>query len=181
MLTTAARQLSTYKKVLTQSSFSNQVKDSQYAVRGAIPMKGEEIKNRIKNGDLSYPFKKITPLNIGNPQAVGQGVITYNREVMAGLIHPDILNSNAIGDDAKLRVRQMLGLFSTPVGAYTSNSKGHAQVRQAIANYINARDGSEVHSDWNNIYLTNGASEGVRLCFRMLIRDKQDGVLVPIP
>jgi alanine transaminase len=129
MLGNAVREFSVYRKVLQQSSFSNNVKDTQYAVRGAIPMKGEEIKNRIKNGDLSYPFKKITPLNIGNPQAVGQGVITYNREVLSSLIHPDILNSDAISEDAKARAKQMLGLFSTPVGAYTSNSKGHAQVR----------------------------------------------------
>ena len=129
MLGNAMREFSVYRKVLQQSSFSNNVKDTQYAVRGAISMKGEEIKNRIKNGDLSYPFKKITPLNIGNPQAVGQGVITYNREVLSSLIHPDILNSDAISEDAKARAKQMLGLFSTPVGAYTSNSKGHAQVR----------------------------------------------------
>jgi aspartate/methionine/tyrosine aminotransferase len=29
--------------------------------------------------------------------------------------------------------------------------------------------------------LTNGASEGVKLAFKMLIRHQKDGVLVPIP
>ena len=33
----------------------------------------------------------------------------------------------------------------------------------------------------NNIYLTNGASEAVRLCFSALLRNSNDGVLVPIP
>ena len=56
-----------YMKVLTEAAISSNVKECQYAVRGAIPIKGEEIKKRIKEGDLSFPFKKITPLNIGNP------------------------------------------------------------------------------------------------------------------
>lgn len=75
----------------------------------------------------------------------------------------------------------MNSLFSTPIGAYTQNSKGHKQVRQAVANYINQRDGREVDSSWNHITLTNGASEGVRTAMKMIVRDKQDGVLVPIP
>ena len=29
--------------------------------------------------------------------------------------------------------------------------------------------------------MTNGASEGVRTAFKLLIRDQRDGVLVPIP
>lgn len=107
-------------------------------------MKGEEIKNRIKNGDTSYPFNKITALNIGNPQSVGQGVISYNRQVLSGLLNPDIIDSGVISPDARERVIHMNSLFSSPIGAYTANSKGHAQVRQAVANYINRRDGSEV-------------------------------------
>jgi alanine transaminase len=91
------------------------------------------------------------------------------------------MNSSHIMQDAKNRINVMNTLFSSPIGAYTANSKGHAQVRQAVANYIEQRDGSEVHATWNNIYLTNGASEGVRTCFKMLIRSKQDGIMVPIP
>ena len=58
---------SQYFKVLREEALSSNVKECQYAVRGAIPMKGEEIKKRIKNGDLSFPFPQVTPLNIGNP------------------------------------------------------------------------------------------------------------------
>ena len=121
------------------------------------------------------------PLNIGNPQAVGQGYIQYNRDIISALMNPQVMQSKYIIEDAKKRIEHMNKLFSSPLGAYTINSKGHSQVRQAISNYIQQRDGSEVHSDWNNVFLTNGASEGVRLCFKMLIRSKQDGVLVPIP
>ena len=177
----ARRFANAYFKVLREEALSHNVKECQYAVRGAIPLKGAAISARIKQGDISFPFQKVVPMNIGNPQAVGQGFISFNREVLSGLINPEIVKSDIISDDAKFRIEQMNQLFSSPVGAYTSNSKGHSQVRQAVANYINKRDGHEVDCDWNNIYLTNGASEAVRLAFRMLIRDKQDGVLVPIP
>ena len=33
----------------------------------------------------------------------------------------------------------------------------------------------------DNIYLTNGASEAVRLCFAALLRNPNDGILIPIP
>jgi hypothetical protein len=64
-----------YLKVLRAEAISANVKECEYAVRGAIPIKGAQIKARIENGDMSFPFKKIVPMNIGNPQAVGQGYI----------------------------------------------------------------------------------------------------------
>ena len=33
----------------------------------------------------------------------------------------------------------------------------------------------------NNVYLSNGASEGVETLFSMLINDKKDGILIPVP
>lgn len=36
-------------------------------------------------------------------------------------------------------------------------------------------------ADPDHIYLTNGASEGVKTAMTMLIRDSNDGVLCPIP
>jgi alanine transaminase len=35
--------------------------------------------------------------------------------------------------------------------------------------------------DPKNIYLTNGAGEGVKLLFNMLISGKNDGIMIPIP
>ena len=51
----------------------------------------------------------------------------------------------------------------SPVGAYTGNSKGYQFVREKIAKFITERDG--VSADPNDIYVTNGASEGVRTAF----------------
>ena len=61
---------------------------------------------------------------------MGQGFFTFNREVLAGLLHSGLLTQKgAISEDARKRVEHMNEYFSTPIGAYTANSKGHKQVR----------------------------------------------------
>ena len=45
-----------YKKVLTQPQISENVKNSEYAVRGKIPLRGEEIQKEINSGSTKYPF-----------------------------------------------------------------------------------------------------------------------------
>lgn len=86
-----------YLKVLRPDTLSANVKECQYAVRGAIPMRGEEIRAQLRqgHGDL-YPFSKTTPMNIGNPQAVGQGFISFNREVISAMMYPPLAETNAI-------------------------------------------------------------------------------------
>ena len=57
-------------------------------MRGAIPIQGEKIDKVItKGGSSQYKFEQTTALNIGNPQKVGQGVITFNREVLGGMVY----------------------------------------------------------------------------------------------
>jgi alanine transaminase len=52
-------------------------------------------------------------------------------------------------------------------------------VRDKVAEYISKRD--NVEADPNNIYITNGASEGVRTALTLLIRNSNDGIMIPIP
>lgn len=52
-------------------------------------------------------------------------------------------------------------------------------VRNKVAEFISKRDSLKANAE--NIYLTNGASEGVRTSFTALIRNSHDGILVPIP
>jgi aspartate/methionine/tyrosine aminotransferase len=66
------------------------------------------------------------------------------------------------------------------VGAYTTNSKGWTYAREAVAHFIAKRDGF-YHSNADNVYISNGASEGVRAALMVAIRNEKDGVLVPIP
>jgi aspartate/methionine/tyrosine aminotransferase len=51
---------------------------------------------------------------------------------------------------------------------------------EKVAEFINKRD-NVTNADAKNIYLTNGAGEGVKLVFNMLIRGGNDGIMIPIP
>lgn len=97
----------------------------------------------IKAGTGNYPFTKTTQLNIGNPQSVGQGVITFNREVLSGLMYLPLAaeSSTALSEDAKKRVNKLSTLCTSPIGAYTGDSKGYEYVRQTVSDFINKRDG----------------------------------------
>ena len=77
-------------------------------------------------------------------------------------MYPKLLGSSLISDDAKERVALLSRNTTSPIGAYTSDSRGHGFVRQSVADFIERRDGPAVQADFQNIYLTNGASEGVR-------------------
>lgn len=48
-----------------------------------------------------------------------------------------------------------------------------------MCDFIERRDGHRANPD--NIFLTNGASEAVRLVLRTTIRGPSDGVMVPVP
>ena len=162
----------------------NHVVRAEYAVRGAIPLRGMEIMNEIKAGK-KYPFEKTTQLNIGNPQSVGQGVFTFNREVLAGLVHLPLLadGCNALSVDAKERAKLLSKKCTSPLGAYTGDSRGYQYVRECVSDFINKRDGlkGDDMSNYMQVHLTNGASEAVRLSLMGVIRNETDGVLVPIP
>lgn len=79
------------------NSLSAAVLQSEYAVRGALPIRGGEIKKELQQG-IAQPggFTEITALNIGNPQSVGQGNVTFNREVLSGMVNLSLLETDAI-------------------------------------------------------------------------------------
>lgn len=66
----------------------------------------------------------------------------------------------------------------TSIGAY-SNSKGLPFVRAGIARFITERDGYP--SNPEHIFITDGASEGIKRVLQCVIKDDKTGVLLPIP
>ena len=92
----------------------------------------------------------------------------------------ELLETNAISEDAKNRCNKIKSEWPSPPGAYTENSKGAIFFRKTVADFINKRDGI-TDSNGDKIYLGNGASEAVRMLFNCLIRDENDGILVPVP
>nr|CAD7194760.1 unnamed protein product [Timema douglasi] len=66
-------------------------------------------------------------------------------------------------------------------GSYT-DSPGIEVIRRHVAQYIERRDG--IPSNWEDILLSAGASEGIKNVLKLLICDigcKKPGVMVPIP
>lgn len=119
--------------------------------------------------------------NVGNPHALGQKPLTFPRQVMALIMAPFMLDDPNIGSmfpaDAIARARTYLKAIGG-MGAY-QDSKGNMFIRQEISNFITASTGA--HSDPNNIFMGNGASEVVRNLMRTMITDETNGVMVPIP
>lgn len=151
---------------------------AEYAVRGDVVQISDELRERLKRGDKTLPFTKIYSCNIGNPQELGQRPQTYIHQALAIAHYPALLEyPNQFPKDIIERVRLYLSEMHT-TGAYT-NSRGLQCIRKEIADFIYRRDGYPTHID--NIFLTDGASTGVKQWLQALITSPNDGILCPIP
>jgi len=160
-------------KVLHGDTLNPRVLKAQYAVRGELYLKGEELRAQ---------GKEIIATNTGNPQALGAKPLTFLRQVIALCTAPWLLDDprtqELFPSDAIERAKLLTESFQGGVGAYT-DSRGNALVRNDVANFIAERDGHRPNP--NHIFLTDGASTGVRMVLSAIIRDEKDAVLVPIP
>ncbi|KAJ2005217.1 alanine transaminase [Coemansia thaxteri] len=157
----------------------------EYAVRGAIPIRAEKLKEQLKTNPGSLPFKQITPCNIGNPQQLEQKPLTFLRQVSALMEYTDLLSPQMIDTTRKLfpedaieRARRNLSFIGNAVGAYT-HSLGIFEVRQDVARFIESRDGFPSNPD--HVCLTSGASGAVERVIDMLVSSPEVGIMIPIP
>ncbi|WFD08199.1 alanine transaminase [Malassezia vespertilionis] len=162
------------------------VLEVEYAVRGEIPMRAAALEQDLENGTSKLPFDSIVWSNIGNPQQqpnLAQPPLTFWRQVAALTEYPALLDAPAdIRDklfpvDAQQRARELVEEVGS-VGAYTG-SKGISLVRKRVAEFVEKRDGYP--EDFENIYLTAGASAAIATLFHIFFRQDIDGVLIPIP
>lgn len=176
------------KKRLTEKSMTQNLRTMEYAVRGKVVIKADEINAELKKGSAGYPFDHIVYTNIGNPHSVGQEPLTWPRQVMAlvdlpdevGIDHPTV--SKMFPGDAIERARLIKkSLDGHGSGAYT-HSQGPLPFREEICRFIEERDGLEMGaSDPSCIFMTNGASSAIEMILNALIADKTCGVMIPIP
>ena len=160
---------------------------TQYAVRGRLPIEATKISEEIEKSKLNnqpnpYPFNKIAFCNIGNPQQFNQKPLTYIRQVLSMIENPEIINNENLNyhKDLKERAKKYnnaMGCIGA-TGAY-SNSKGHTLFRKEVANFLKERDGIE--SNPEHIFITDGASSGIKMCLQMVITNEKDGIMIPIP
>ncbi|KAI8589997.1 pyridoxal phosphate-dependent transferase [Geranomyces variabilis] len=169
-------------KVLTLSKINQAVVTCEYAVRGALAIRAEELREELASKRTTHPFAKVTSCNIGNPQQLGQTPITFFRQVAALTEYPALLDAPGVADmfapDAVERARVLLQAVGGSVGAYT-HSQGIPLIRQNVAKFIEERDGYP--SDPDDIFLTAGASPGVQLILQTLIAHEKVGIMIPVP
>ncbi|GIQ87757.1 hypothetical protein KIPB_009859 [Kipferlia bialata] len=118
----------------------------------------KEVNFKMFNLDIKGAKEKhgdaLLWCNLGNPQAVGQKPITYHREVMSAVTLPCLTDSNDMISETAL-------------------------IRQQIADFVTERDGYAARPE--DIYMTNGATEGIQHLLRLLVRHDGDSVLLPCP
>ncbi|CAI9722469.1 alanine aminotransferase 2-like [Octopus vulgaris] len=172
------------QKVLRMDTMNPYVKAMEYAVRGPIVMRANEIELDLREGNNSYPFEKIVKSNIGDCHATGQKPITFIRQLMALCLYPEyLMNDPNFPSDCKERANRILNdCRGKSVGSY-SNSEGLQVIREDVTSYIEARDGFPASPD--NIIMTTGASDGIKIILNMLMTGepgkKRAGIMIPVP
>ncbi|HYG70377.1 MAG TPA: aminotransferase class I/II-fold pyridoxal phosphate-dependent enzyme, partial [Anaeromyxobacteraceae bacterium] len=159
--------------VLRIEDVSPAVRAAQYAVRGPIVARAQELERQ---------GREVVYCNIGNPQSLRQRPLSWIRQVIALAEWPELLERVPAGtfpaDVVEVANAVLRGSGGHGLGAYTE-SKGYRFVREAVAAFIRDRDG--IDADPEAIFLTDGASKGVQSVLRLLIAGPRDGVLIPIP
>ncbi|XP_026837662.1 alanine aminotransferase 1 isoform X1 [Drosophila erecta] len=169
-------------KALTLENINPNFIAMEYAVRGPLVIRAGEIEKELEKG-VQKPFDQVIRANIGDCHAMGQQPLTFLRQLMALTFETRLLDSPEYPEDVKKRACAILdGCQGQSVGSYT-DSAGLEVVRRQVAQYIEKRDGG-IASDWQNIYLTAGASPGIKSILSMINSEvgcKPPGVMVPIP
>lgn len=168
-------------RILDLNNMNKNVKEMEYAVRGPLLLRAQEIDKELAAGKTK-PFKQTLKANVGDAHAMGQKPITFYRQVLALVCYPELLSRNDFPSDVVHRAEELLASFrGGSVGAYT-DSFGIELIRQHVCEFIEKRDG--VKPEVNNVFLSSGASEAIKNIFKLMnqkIDGKAPGVLVPIP
>lgn len=65
------------------------LKEAEYAVRGKLALRAEELKHQKEEDPNSLPFEKVINCNIGNPQQLGQKSLTYLAQILSLIEAPE--------------------------------------------------------------------------------------------
>lgn len=172
---------------LSLKSLNKNIVDAEYAIRGPIPTRAEELEFQLNTSDENkeLPFSNVVYANIGNPQQLDQKPLTFSRQVISILQYPELLNqrdvltsSGLYKNDAFDRANKLLSQIGKSVGAY-SGTQGIYGIRETVSRFISKRDGFPSNPD--DIFLTDGASKAAAYLLSILCQDKSTGILIPIP
>lgn len=126
---------------LNINNINPHVRAAEYAVRGELAVKSEELRAQLSKGTTSLPFDQVISANIGNPQQLDQKPITFFRQVLSLLENPQLLEKedvliNGLGykTDVVERAKWLLKNCGS-VGAYSASSGVYA-IKESIAKFL---------------------------------------------
>lgn len=169
--------------LLSLENINQNIRNLEYAVRGPLVIRAVQLAKEIEAG-AKKPFKSVIRANIGDCHAMNQKPLTFYRQMLACAANPKLMETDpSIPSDVKQRVSEILKVCGgQSVGAY-SEACGIELIRRQCANYIEQRDG--IPADWQNIFLTTGASEVVKSMLSFINHSSKPGlhvgVMIPIP
>jgi len=165
--------------ILHPHRMNQKMRRMQYAVRGKIVIRAGEIDDMLRKNPAAFPFSEVVYCNIGNPQRLGQKPLTFPSQVMSLMNCPALMKQpNLFPSDVVERSQALLAHMPGGLSAYT-HSQGVHYIRESVARFIEARDGYPANPD--HIFLTDGASPGVKTIISMLRQHAGDAILVPNP
>lgn len=169
--------------LLCAKNINPNIRRLEYAVRGPLVVRAVQLSKELEqSGDK--PFKSVIFANIGDCHAMNQKPLTYFRQVLACAAKPDIMDTDpSIPSDVKEKVSELLkACKGKSVGSY-SDACGVELIRRKCAKFIEERD--NIKSDWQDIFLTSGASEVVKSILSFINHSRKPGLpvgfMIPIP
>ena len=171
--------------LLSVESINQNIRHLEYAVRGPLVIRAVQLAKEVEAGNADKPFKSVIRANIGDCHAMNQKPLTFYRQMIACASNPKLMETGlSISSDVKRRVNDILkACGGHSVGAY-SDACGIELIRKQCAKYIEERDGG-IPADWQNIFLTTGASEVVKSMLSFVNHSRKEGqpvgVMIPIP
>lgn len=174
-----------FSTLLSRETLNPNVLKAEYAVRGKVLIEADKLNQVLKTPNNNLPFEQIIYCNIGNPQQLKQQPITFNRNVISCILSADLMEfarkHKIFNKDVIARAEKYLDNIDGNSGAYT-HSQGLQVVRQEVADFINTRDNLKINQTVpSRIFLTDGASPACQMALKCIIRDRNDGIMIPIP
>ena len=106
----------------TEADLNQWLVEAEYAVRGEILDRSAVLQKQLDAGE-KLPFQKIVACNIGNPQALGQKPLSFNRQVLSLVTNPDMLADPAFRalypPEVVERAEKYKSRIGGGIGAYT--------------------------------------------------------------
>ena len=166
------------KSVLNLTNINPNLLSINYAIGGAIETRACQIKDDLKKGTVSYPFKSLTETHKANPKLYGFPSFSFYRQVLSILLNPQEMKKNDFSNDIKKRADYYLSQIDNNVGS-SSPASGYGFIRENVANFIGRNSGVKLTKD--DVILSEGSCNAIHLIFSSIINNPNNGIMVPSP